>query len=100
MLAVVAQKTRKNGLKLTLLAAGLLLSSCRAVGVSAPATEILPSEAVAILPAPVSASAIAIDPSGQHLAAVNPDSGSISLVEGLGQGTPRASSEVRVGADP
>src|SRR5437899_1461364 len=100
MLAGLGQKTRKNVLELMLLAAGLMLSSCQAVGASGPATEIIPLEAVPIPPAPVSASAVAIDPSGQHLAAVNPDSGSISLVDGLGQGTPSASREVRVGADP
>ncbi len=64
------------------------------------ATANIPPEVVTALAAAVSASAIAIDPSGQHLAAINPDSGSISLVDGLGQGIPGASREVRVGADP
>jgi YVTN family beta-propeller protein len=100
MSSVRGPRISQNRLKFTLLAAGLVLSSCRPVRVSTPATAIIPPEAVATLSAPVSASAIAIDPSGQHLAAVNPDSGSISLVDGLGQGTPSVSREVRVGADP
>src|SRR5258708_7609967 len=84
--------------KSALLAAGLLLASCRPVLFGAPAAATVPPQAN--IAAPVSASAVAIDPTGENLAAVNPDSGSISLIDGLSQGAPSAGREVPVGADP
>ena len=75
--------------KSALLAAGLLLASCGPVLFGAPAAAtVLPQ---ANLAAPVSASAVAIDPTGEHLAAVNPDSGTISLIDGLSQPQARSS---------
>jgi YVTN family beta-propeller protein len=52
------------------------------------------------LVAPVSAAAVAVDASGAHLAAVNPDSGSITLIDHPSQGLQAAGREVPVGADP
>src|SRR5262245_23867764 len=87
------------GLSLVLLAAG-----CRAVQSTGPATAIIPPEAVLGLTAPVSAGAVAIDPSGEHLAAVNPDSGSVTLIDALVQasstGAAPISREVPVGTNP
>src|SRR5258708_26824893 len=84
--------------KSALLAAGLLRASCRPVLFGAPAAASVPPQVN--IAAPVSASAVAIDPTGEHLAAVNPDSGTISLIDGLSQGAPSAGREVPVGADP
>src|SRR5258708_30651314 len=83
-----------------LLLAGWLLAACRSPLISAPASALMPPATVANLVAPVSASAVAVDPTGQHLAAVNPDSGTISLIDGLSRGTPNASREVAVGPGP
>src|SRR5438067_25321 len=94
--ATTAWKTAR----FALLAAGLFLARCQPAALSAPATAAIAPEAVANLLAPVSASAVAIDPTGEHLAAVNPDSGTISLVDGLTNDTPSVSREVPVGADP
>src|ERR1700694_4151504 len=84
--------------KSALLAAGLVLASGEPVLIGAPAAATVPPQAN--LAAPVSASAVAIDPADEHLAAVNPDSGTISLIDGLTQGAPSAGREVPVGADP
>lgn len=74
---------------LALLAAAGLLSACLAP--TPPARTVEP------LPAPVSASAVAVSPDGARLAAVNPDSDSITLVA-LPDLTLLA--EVPVGDDP
>lgn len=91
-------------MKFGLLAAGLMLTACRPAQGLAPATALILPEPVAGLAAPASASAVALDPSGQHLAAVNPDSGTITLIEAPEQanlsGAAPASREVQVGAEP
>ncbi len=91
-----------KSLKIGLLAAGWLLAACRAAPNTPPATAIIPPEALAGLASPANASAVAVDPSGQHLAAVNPDSESITLIEtpASASGAAPASHEVTVGAEP
>ena len=76
-------------------AASLACLLCLLAGCSSP-TPIVRAPA-AILPAPVSASAVAVDAGGGVLAAVNPDSGSVTLLDLPGLSL-RA--EVPVGADP
>lgn len=75
---------------LALLAAAGLLSACLA------RTPLVPT-AVTPLPRPVSASAVAVSPDGTRLAAVNPDSDSITLVALPGL---TVLAEVAVGDDP
>src|SRR5690242_8155792 len=70
---------------LSLLLAGL--AACQAA--TAPPPEPLAG--------PVSAGAVAIDPAGRRLAAVNPDSGSVTLVA---LDTLTLQAEVATGADP
>src|SRR5437868_2137151 len=91
---------RRKCLNPALLVLGLALASCRPGSNQALATNDTPPALVAGLGAPISAAAVAIDPSGQHLAAVNPDSGSITLIDGLGQPSFGAARELAVGADP
>ncbi len=67
-----------------------LLAACQAVP-PPPATPAAP------LPGPVSAGAVAVDPTGRRLAAVNPDSGSITLVD---LATLTVQAEIETGADP
>src|SRR5690349_11504033 len=56
-----------------------------------------PPTTSAPLPGPVSAGAVAVDPTGARLAAVNPDSGSVTLVD---LATLTVQAEVPTGADP
>ncbi len=91
---------RWKSVKSALFAAGLFLAGCRPALVTAPTAGVVTPKAVTNLLAPVSSSAVALDPTGQHLAAVNPDSGTITLIDGLDQGMAGASREVRVGTDP
>jgi DNA-binding beta-propeller fold protein YncE len=89
------------GLKSGLKWAEWLVRACLAVtiaclaGCRAPATD--KATAVTALAASVSAAAVAVDAGGDTLAAVNPDSNSVTLVDLPGLAV-RA--EVRVGADP
>src|SRR5689334_21361318 len=76
-----------------LAAAMACLAGCRA---PTPA-QTAPATALPTLAAPVSAAAVAVDASGTRLAAVNPDSGSVTLVDLPGLAV-RA--EVSVGTDP
>ena len=82
----------------------LLLAGCRVTAGPglAPAIAKAPAPPVGLraLAAPVSASAVAVDASGERLAAVNPDSGSVTLVDGIQPGATTRSREVRVGTDP
>src|SRR5579859_681211 len=82
-----------------LLAGALLLAGCRPLSAAAPGSG-APLTPLSALAAPVSASAVAVDAAGQHLAAVNPDSGSITLVGGLTQSGLGAAQEVSVGVAP
>src|SRR5262245_9528762 len=104
MSAANSHKMAWKWLRLAGLSIALLAAGCRPVQSTAPATAIIPPEAVVGLTAPVSAGAVAVDPSGEHLAAVNPDSGSVTLIDGPAQagsnGAGPASREVPVGANP
>lgn len=72
----------------------VLLAACQAPKLYSATPTALPAVPLA---GPVSAGAVAIDPAGRRLAAVNPDSGTITLID---LATLTVEAEIETGADP